>query len=121
MKRLLGRSAQDVTSTFLKCIKVTGSRKYLFWADNCSGQNKNWYLFTLFAKVVNSDQWDVGTFRIKYLHSGHTYMQADLIHGSTGNKLKGTSQIEDFASFSSLCSHAAKNIECVSGVQEKSS
>ena len=107
---IAGCSAQDVASAFLKCIKVASSRKYLFWADNCSGQNKNWYLFTLFVKIVYSDEWDVDTIRIKYLHDGHTYMRADSIHGSIGNKLKGTSQIEDFASFSSLCSSAAKNI-----------
>ena len=66
-KGIAERSVQDFASAILKCIKVTSSRKYLFWADNCSGQNKNWYLFTLFAKVVNSDEWDVDTIRIKYL------------------------------------------------------
>ena len=26
---------------------------FVFWTDNCSAQNKNWHLFTLFTTVVN--------------------------------------------------------------------
>ena len=49
---IAGRTAQDVTATYLKVIKVTGEQEYTFWVDNCGGQNKNWFLYTILAKLV---------------------------------------------------------------------
>ena len=68
-----GRSAQVVATIYLKCMEVTSDKKYLFWADNCSGQNKNWFLFTLFTKVVNSDDWYLDVIRMKYLNRNMYY------------------------------------------------
>ena len=36
-----GHTAQDVAASYLKCMKVAGDEKFIFWADNCGGQNKN--------------------------------------------------------------------------------
>jgi len=51
--------------------------------------------------------------RMKYPHRGHTYMRADSIHGSIGNKWKAQSQVVDFDSFSRLCENSAEKNHCV--------
>ena len=49
-----GRSASDVASTNIRFIRSNRDVKhFVFWVDNCSGQNKNWYLFTALANEVN--------------------------------------------------------------------
>ena len=64
------------------------------------GQNKNWFLYTILVKCVNS--WNVSGIKIKYLHKGHTYMKADSLHGSFGEKLKSNSEFVDFEKFSDM-------------------
>ena len=56
-----GRNAEDVASTFAKVIRSAQYRDinhFIFWCDNCSGQNKNWVLFTMFCYLLNVEcQW----------------------------------------------------------------
>ena len=85
-----GRTAQDVAAAYLKCMKVAGDEKFLFWADTCGCQNKNWFLFTVFVKCVNNADWNVSLIRMKYLHKGHTYMKADSLHGFVWRKVEGS-------------------------------
>ena len=44
-KAIAGRKAPDVASAFLQLIRQCNEDHIWLWADNCSGQNKNWYLF----------------------------------------------------------------------------
>ena len=108
-----GRTAQDVAASYLKCMKVAGDEKFIFWADNCGDQNKNWFLFTVFVKCVNNADWNVSLIRMKYLHKGHTNMKADSLHGSFGEKLKSHSEILDFQKFSDICFLSRKMVKCV--------
>ena len=49
---IAGQSAEEVASTYVKVIQSNrDKRKFIFWADNCSAQNNNWFLFT--AIVTN--------------------------------------------------------------------
>ena len=49
---LKGRSAEDVASTFIHFIyKNRDIQSFIFLADNCSAQNKNWFIFTALARV----------------------------------------------------------------------
>ena len=66
-----GRSAPDVASAYIKIVQLTNSNHIIFWCDNCSGQNKNWSLYTVFAQCVNQP-WGPDLIRIKYLEKGHT-------------------------------------------------
>ena len=53
---IAGRSASEVASTFINIVHSSRLRDFkhvTFWADNCSGQNKNWYLFSALVKEVN--------------------------------------------------------------------
>ena len=54
---------------------------FIFWADNCSAQNKNWHLFTLFTTLVNcKDAPHLKNITLKYFERGHTFMSADAYH-----------------------------------------
>ena len=53
-KAIAGRKAPDVASAFLQLIRQCNEDHIWLWADNCSGQNKNWYLFTGLAQCVNT-------------------------------------------------------------------
>ena len=107
-----GRKATDVASAFVKCIKEAKSSKILFWADNCGGQNKNWFLYQLMVQVVACN-WGPDVIIFKYLQRGHTYMAADSIHGNIGTKMKKQGNIFDFSDFSKICQNAKKNLSTV--------
>jgi hypothetical protein len=88
---ITGRTAAEVASTFYKAMMHCSSySSFVFWLDNnCSAQNKNWTLFSLFANVVNSSD-DTGpeTVTLKYFERGHTFMRADSVHGDIANAIK---------------------------------
>ncbi|XP_038074870.1 uncharacterized protein LOC119742772 [Patiria miniata] len=42
-----GRLGVDVASTNIKCVNLCETDIVIFWADNCTGQNKNWALYTV--------------------------------------------------------------------------
>ena len=104
-----GRLAQDVASAYIKCIITDSSPNILFWVDNCGGQNKNWTLFTALAQCVNAI-WSPQEVVIKYLQRGHTYMRADSIHGSIGQKMKLAANIYTFDDFLEICKKSSKTI-----------
>jgi len=69
---LSGRLSGDVASAYIiKCLVTCGSDRVVFWADNCSAQNKNWTLFTAIACCVNAE-WGPSEVCIKFLERGHT-------------------------------------------------
>ena len=110
-KAIAGRKAPDVASAFLQLIRQCNEDHIWLWADNCSGQNKNWYLFTDLAKCVNT----LGpeTITIKYLEKGHTFMAADAIHGNIGKLFRKTSTVVTFDDFVQLCEKANNNIKAI--------
>ena len=55
-EEIRGRSAADVASTFVSFIRKNRDTKdFIFWLDNCSAQNENWYLYTALLNEVNSE------------------------------------------------------------------
>ena len=61
-----GRNACDVAS-YMKLSEIIvqqDSRDVVIWADNCSGQNKNWFLFTSIVQCVNT--WGPNSITMKY-------------------------------------------------------
>ena len=83
-----------------------------FWADNCSGQNKNWVLYTALVYVVNLE-WGPEAVSIKYLEKGHTFMGADGVHGAIGKAMGRRPEIVSFDDFVKICTKASKNIRPV--------
>ena len=48
---IAGQSAEEVASTYVKVIRSNRDKhKFISWADNCSSQNKNWFLFTALVR-----------------------------------------------------------------------
>ncbi|CAH2010131.1 unnamed protein product [Acanthoscelides obtectus] len=73
-----GRSATDVASAYYNVIKNSDNvtKKFTFWVDNCSAQNKNWTLYSAFATFVNCE-WGPEEITLKYFEPGHSFMAAD--------------------------------------------
>jgi len=105
-----GRLSGDVASAYVKCLVNCGSNKVVFWADNCSAQNKNWTLFTALTCCVNAE-WGPSEICIKFLERRHTFMKADSVHGLIGMKMKKTAEILTFDDFVELCNKAGKKIQ----------
>lgn len=43
-------------SVYVKIIALCDKSNIAFWVDNCSGQNKNYYLFSTLVHIVNSKE-----------------------------------------------------------------
>ena len=108
---IAGYKSPDAASAFLQLICQCNEDHILLWADNCSGQKKNWYLFTGQAQCVNT--WGPETITIKYLVKGHTSMAADAIHGNIGKLFRKTSNATTFDGFVQLCENVNNNIKAI--------
>jgi len=50
------RSAQEITSSYALAVENDRDKKHIiYWSDNCTDQNKNWYLYSTLVLLVNSD------------------------------------------------------------------
>ena len=107
-----GRLAADVASAFIKCINLACTDTVIFWVDNCSGQNKNWTLFTSIAWCTNQE-WGPQKVTVKYLERGHTFMRADSVHGNIGSKMRKCQEICTFDEFVELCGKAGQKVKPV--------
>ena len=97
-----GRDASDVTSAYYRVIqRSSDASTFIFWADNCSAQNKNWTLFSGLTSIVNCEH-GPEEICIKYFEPGHTYMRADSVHGSIGTAMKREEQILDWDDLTKL-------------------
>ena len=47
------RCGDDVASSYIRVIKSMNAKNFVFWADNCVGQNKNWYLFSALMTFIH--------------------------------------------------------------------
>ena len=108
---IAARKAPSVASAFLQLIRQCNEDHIWLWADNCSGQSKNWCLFTGLTQCVNT--WGPETITIKYLEKGHTFMEADAIHGNIGKLFRKTSFVATFDDFVQLCEKANNNIKTI--------
>ena len=107
-----GRRATDVASSYIKCINLCGKSHVTIWGDNCSAQNKNWWLFSALCWCVNQP-WGPQSMTIKYLERGHTFMRADCVHGSIGKRMKKTPEINNFEDFVDICDKSSSLIKPV--------
>ena len=99
---LAGRNAEDVASAFMKfiqCDKFRDCKQFVIWCDNCSGQNKNWTLYTTLCFAVNHPG-GPDHITLRYLERGHTFISADSFHASVEKTMKQKGNVYDFADFS---------------------
>ena len=65
------RSAQEIESGYKFSIAYHHDFNFIFWTDNCSAQNKNWYLFTLLTSLVNAQDMPTrNSITFKYFEEG---------------------------------------------------
>ena len=107
---IAGRLGCNVASSYIKCVSMSGKPHIIFWADNCTAQNKNWTLFTALCWCVNQE-WGPNSIVIKYFEKGHTFMRADSVHGKIGTKMGKTPNVYNFEDFVQLCNSSAKCIK----------
>lgn len=110
-----GRNAPDVVSAYYNVlIKLNTETKHVvFWADNCTAQNKNWTLFTACIIFVN-EKWGPETITFKYFEPGHSFMKADAIHGQIGKKWNKTPEVLDYEDLENLITAANKRNNIIS-------
>ena len=95
-----GRTATEVASTFLQFIRYHRDIKiFVLWADNCSAQNKNWWLYTMFVNEVNCEHSAAECIVVKYFEVGHTFMSADSFHHLVEQGMRKKKNVEDFQDF----------------------
>ena len=104
-----GRSAEDVASTFIFFLRQNRDiNNFVFWADNCSGQNKNWFLYTALVNEVNRTNGTTNEITIKYFEPGQTFMSADSFHHVIEQGMRKKQSIEDFQDFVDLVDFSGK-------------
>lgn len=104
-----GRKAEDIASTFVHSLRQDRDETtIIYFSDNCSAQNKNWYLFSELANIINSDEISAETVTVKFLETGHTFMSADSIHADVEKRMKAKKDICDFDDFRQCIEH--KNV-----------
>ena len=77
------------------------ANEIIFWADNCTGQLKNWTLYSALVYEVNNHP-SISTIRIKYFEKGHTIMSADSFHASVESVMREKKQLYDFEDLTRL-------------------
>ncbi|CAH1967191.1 unnamed protein product [Acanthoscelides obtectus] len=104
-----GRSATDVASAYYNVIKNSDNvtKKFTFWVDNCSAQNKNWTLYSAFATFVNCE-WGPEEITLKYFEPGHSFMAADSVHGRISTEMKKHPNIYDFEQLLKIIEQSSK-------------
>ncbi|CAG9839051.1 unnamed protein product [Diabrotica balteata] len=110
-KALGGHKAESIVDALLEVIrKERDVSHFVFWADNCTSQNKNWVLNSSLITEVNRS--DVPhEIVIRYLTKGHTHMSADGIHGNIEQKILRSRNIYDFQELTELVNNSRKNVE----------
>lgn len=88
------RGAVEIGSCILNYIKVVLDQNpekeidIIFYSDNCSGQQKNKYLLSVYAYAVVNTR--VKSITHKFLIRGHSQNEGDNVHSAIENKLRDT-------------------------------
>ena len=92
------RNGDDIASAFIRWLCEYGIREkdlIILWLDNCSGQGKNWYLYTALVAFINSGFTSLKKIILRYFEKGHT-MSADAYHHQVEKSLKEMKNVYDF-------------------------
>ena len=107
-----GRNDEDVCSTLIKIMnepQYRDANEVVQWADNCTGQMKNWTLYCALVHEVNNGS--VPKVTIKYFEKGHTFMSADSFHAMVESNMRSKKNLYDFQDFVNCISSNAKAVE----------
>ena len=102
-----GRDTRDIARTNYKLIRSFRHRDckhFIFCADNCTAQNRNWLLYTALCAEVNQKR-GRDTITIKYFEKGHTFMSVDSFHHLVEKEICKMKFLYDFDDFVSCVSN----------------
>jgi hypothetical protein len=77
---IANKGANEVCSSLSKFIEKKldeGCVEFCFYSDNCSGQNRNRFVFGMYARYAKIKKI---TITHRFLEQGHTQMEADSVH-----------------------------------------
>lgn len=105
---IAGRKQEELNSTFYKFLILNrDAPKITIWLDNCTSQNKNWYLLTFLIYIINYNEIRVSEINFFYLKSGHTFMSADSFQNQVELSIKKKKgKLYDFKDFTEAVSNA---------------
>lgn len=84
------RGAAEIASSLWSFIKKkveVGVKEFHIYSDNCSAQNKNQFLFSMY--VMASIRFNIKIIH-RYLEVGHTHMEVDSMHACIENSVRYT-------------------------------
>jgi len=104
-----GRNDEDVASVVIKFLKTypRDCKNVVIWCDNCSGQNKNWTLYSSVVHHVFANS-HVEKVTFKYFDKGHTFMSADSFHHLVEKKIREKNILYDFSDYYECVDTAGK-------------
>ena len=106
-----GRSTADVESKFVSFIRKCGDTKdFIFLLDNCSAQNKNWYLYTALLNEVNAEGEYASSVTLKYFEPGHTFMSTDDFRHQMEQRMRQKKNVEYFQDFVDVVSSCDQSL-----------
>lgn len=95
-----GRSCEDMAFSAHRAIKEDRyATELLYYIDNCSGQNKNYALYTSLVAAANDPKLGAKKITLKFLEARHTFMSADQCHAKVERAMKKLVNVYDFADF----------------------
>ena len=83
------KGCNEVTTSLLMYIlqlPIT-VEEFTGWSDTCSAQNRNFHLLCMLIYAVNTVE-HLKIINLKYLESGHTYLECDSMHANIERKKK---------------------------------
>ena len=91
----------------IRNVRHRNCKHFIFWADNCTAQNKNWLLYTaLFAKMNRKSGLD--TITIKCFEKRHFFTSANSFHHFLEKEMSKIKCLYDFDDFISCVSNKGK-------------
>lgn len=83
------RGSEEVGScllSFFDDLETTGDEKLVTWSDSCAGQNKNFYIISIWQYLIFKKKFSI--IEHKFPPVGHTYMDSDRDFGAIEKKLR---------------------------------
>lgn len=111
-EEIAGRCASEVANSYWAfLLKNRDATKITMWLDNCSGQNKNWTLFSMLVRAVNGPELAAKEVTLRYLEVGHTFNAADSVHGHVEKQMKAAGKVYDLNDLHQCISKANSTVQ----------
>ncbi|KAK3931942.1 Sporozoite surface protein 2 [Frankliniella fusca] len=104
-------------SHFIDKLVENGHKELILYSDNCSGQNKNRYVFAMFQQKAVLHGIKITH---RFLEPGHTHMDADTIHARIENSTR-LKEIMDFEDWVNAISEAKETLPAYNVIKLKQS